>query len=85
MTPNLIGWIGAALFVGGLIGIGMLIENLRQNYKLKRKDYTFGRKSIRRRYKPRKRPLQPEEWAIQRHEDMQTPSALARQFVEGKE
>ena len=53
MTLNLIGYIGAALFVGVLIGIGMLIENIRAE-AMKRP----------RKVNPRPVPQEPEEWRI---------------------
>ena len=57
---NAIGWIGAAVCAGGLVGMGMLIENCRLNYKLNRKDYTLGRKSI----KPKPVPQERKEWSV---------------------
>ena len=56
MTLNPIGWIGAALFVGGLIGIGMLIESWRVSRKSKPR--------FRHRYKPRPVPTQEQEWSV---------------------
>ena len=60
---NTIGWIGAAVCAGGLVGMGMLIENCRLNYKLKRRDYTLGRKSI----SPKPVPQERKEWGIIQH------------------
>ena len=56
MTLNPIGYIGAALFVGGLIGFGMLIENWRGSRKPKPR--------YRHRYKPRPVPAQEQEWSM---------------------
>ena len=73
---NAIGLTGFLISVFAAIGLGMLIENWRSQKPFQK---------YRHRYKPRKVPPNPEEWAIQRHEDSMTPEALARQFVEGKE
>ena len=53
MTPNFIGWIGFAIMAFGLIGIGMLIENIRSE-AMKRP----------RKINPRPVPQEPEEWRI---------------------
>ena len=53
MILNFIGWIGLAIMAGGLIGIGMLIENIRAE-AMKRP----------RKVNPRPVPQEPEEWRI---------------------
>ena len=65
-------WTGLAMVVLALIGMGMLIENTRASFKRPRK------------VKPRKVPPMPEEWSLSRdvlHQDIQTPEALARNFL----
>ena len=53
---NAVGWIGAAVCAGGLVGMGMLIENCRAEFKRKPR--------FRHRYKPKPVPQERKEWSV---------------------
>ena len=57
---NTIGWIGAAVCAGGLVGMGMLIENCRAEFRKNRIKYKHV-------YKPKPVPQERKEWGIIQH------------------
>ena len=54
---NAVGWIGAAVCAGGLVGMGMLIENCRVEFKKNRIKYKHV-------YKPKPVPQERKEWGV---------------------